>query len=490
MNKVKLTGFVLGPSLFIITYLFLSKWSGLSPEACKVLAVAAWMVSWWVTEAVNVSVTALIPMALMPMLGIMSVQEATASYGNSVIFLFMGGFILALALEKHNLHQRIALNLILLTGTSGNGIIAGFMLSAGFISMWISNTATAIMMLPIALSVTQLISKELTAQANPAFEKGYGNFATALMLGIAYGSSIGGMATIIGTPPNVVMMGLFRETYKVDITFLEWIKTGFPVAFTTLVACFLVLTRWIFPNRLTKIPGSRELIMRKLRDAGPLSRAEWLVLAVFFLTSFCWIFRPYVNASLAALFYSDGSERQILDDTVIAMTGGLLMFSVPVSIRKHEFLLSWEDTKRLPWGILILFGGGICIAKSLEDVKLIQMIGEYIAARSDMERWLLVLVLTGISLLLTELMSNVALATIFVPVVFGIADAFGYDPLLLALPVTFAASCAFSMPISTPPNAVLFASGYIRLADMMKAGIVLNIIAIVIIVFLTLLLTG
>lgn len=444
------------------------------------------MVSWWVTEAVHVSVTALIPMIFFPILGIMTVSSATASYGNSIIFLFMGGFMLALGMEKHNLHQRIALYLIRRTGTSGNGIIAGFVLSTAFISMWISNTATAIMMLPIALSITELISKELSDSS--VSDKNYKNFATGLMLSIAYASSIGGMATIIGTPPNVVMVGLYRETYKTDVTFLEWIQTGLPVSLGILIACYFVITRLVFPNHLKKIHGSGALIRQKIHALGSMSKGETLVLIIFLLTSFCWIFRPYINEWLLVLLQESDSHRVVVDDTVIAMAGGLLMFAVPVNLRKHEFIISWEDTKRLPWGILILFGGGICLAKSLEDVKLIQMIGEYISARGEINLWVLVAVLAAIGLFLTELMSNVALTTIFVPVVFGIANAFGYDPLLLAMPVTFSASCAFSLPVSTPPNAVLFASGYIRLYDMIKAGIVLNIISLVIIVVLSMLL--
>ena len=486
MNRVKLVGFLSGPILFVVVYFILTRSTGLSIEACKVLATASLMVAWWVTEAVHVSVTALIPMVFLPILGIITIREATASYGNPVIFLFMGGFIIALALEKHNLHQRIALNLIKLTGTSGNGVIAGFMLSTGIISMWISNTATAIMMLPIAVSVTRLLSGELSASVVP--EKNYRNFATGLMLSIAYAASIGGMTTIIGTPPNVVMTGLYRQTYDTDITFVEWVRVGFPVSVSVLIICYLLITRVIFPNHLKKVEGSAELINQKLKALGRISKAETLVLIVFFITSFCWVFRPYVNEWLSSVFYPTLEPKDILNDTVIAMAGGLLMFSIPISLKSGTFILSWDDTLKLPWGILILFGGGMCLAKSLEDVGLIQEIGASIASQRGVSLWVLVLALAGISMFLTELMSNVALTTIFVPVVFGIADGLGQDPLMLAIPVTFAASCAFSMPVSTPPNAILFASGHIRLKDMMKAGIILNILSLIAIVLLCMLL--
>lgn len=486
MHKIKVRGLILGPLLFAITYVALTSLTGLSAEACKVLATAAWMVAWWVTEAVHVAVTALVPMVLLPLLGVITVAQATSAYGNPVIYLFMGGFIIALGMEKHKLHERIALNMIRVTGTSGDGIIAGFVLSTGLISMWISNTATAIMMLPIAVSVTQLVSTQLGSSGHS--RKGYQNFATGLMLSIAYASSIGGMATIVGTPPNVVMVGLYRQTYQAELSFVEWIAIGLPVSVCILVLCYAVITRVAFPNHIRSVAGSSALIKARLAALGPVSKPEKLVLVIFMLTAFSWIFRPYLNDWLVFLFYGKDASVAILDDTVIAMVGGLLMFAVPTDLKKGEFILTWEDMQRLPWGILILFGGGLCLAGSLEDSGLIQLVGDGITSWGNVELWILILALSAISLFLTELMSNVALTTIFVPVVFGIADGFGYDPRVLAIPVTFAASCAFCMPISTPPNAILFASGHIRLIDMLRGGILLNILSLTVIVLLSLLL--
>jgi sodium-dependent dicarboxylate transporter 2/3/5 len=486
VHKIKVRGLILGPLLFAITYVALTSLTGLSAEACKVLATAAWMVAWWVTEAVHVAVTALVPMVLLPLLGVITVAQATSAYGNPVIYLFMGGFIIALGMEKHKLHERIALNMIRVTGTSGDGIIAGFVLSTGLISMWISNTATAIMMLPIAVSVTQLVSTQLGSSGHS--RKGYQNFATGLMLSIAYASSIGGMATIVGTPPNVVMVGLYRQTYQAELSFVEWIAIGLPVSVCILVLCYAVITRVAFPNHIRSIAGSSALIKARLAALGPVSKPEKLVLVIFMLTAFSWIFRPYLNDWLVFLFYGKDASVAILDDTVIAMVGGLLMFAVPTDLKKGEFILTWEDMQRLPWGILILFGGGLCLAGSLEDSGLIQLVGDGITSWGNVELWILILALSAISLFLTELMSNVALTTIFVPVVFGIADGFGYDPRVLAIPVTFAASCAFCMPISTPPNAILFASGHIRLIDMLRGGILLNILSLTVIVLLSLLL--
>ncbi|MDV3310047.1 MAG: DASS family sodium-coupled anion symporter [Cyclobacteriaceae bacterium] len=486
MSQLKVKGLVLGPLLFAAVYLALTNLTDLNADACKVLATAAWMVTWWVTDAVHVAVTALIPMILLPLLGVLTVGEATSSYGNPVIYLFMGGFIIALALEKHRLHERIALNMIRMTGTSGDGIIAGFTLASGLISMWISNTATAIMMLPIAVSVTQLISDRLGAQG--LSQKGYRNFATGLMLSIAYAANIGGMATIVGTPPNVVMVALYEQRYEDNVSFTEWLTIGAPIAVAVLVLCYVVITRIAFPNQLKSIRGSSGVIKARLTELGPLTKAERMVLVIFGLTAFSWIFREYINSFLSLVFYGPGAGVKILDDTLIAMTGGLLMFSLPINLRKGEFLLSWEDMKRMPWGILILFGGGLCLARSLEESGLIQMIGDSVTAWGEIDLWILTLALAGIALLLTELMSNVALTTIFVPVVFGIADGLGYDPAVLAIPVTLAASCAFCLPISTPPNAILFASGHIRLIDMLRAGIMLNIISLITIVALSLLL--
>jgi sodium-dependent dicarboxylate transporter 2/3/5 len=389
-------------------------------------------------------------------------------YGDPVIFLFMGGFILALGLEKYNLHQRIALNLIKLTGTSGNGIILGFMLATALISMWISNTATAIMMLPIASSVTFLLAKDLGKENDPRFKK----FATGLMLGIAYAASIGGMGTIIGTPPNVVMVGYMKRMYNLDVAFTDWMLVGIPVMILVLMACYFIITKILYRNQLASIEGSRELIHNKLNELGPLSREEKRVLIIFSITSFLWIFRQNINSLIG---------QNLLDDTGIAMAGGVLMFLTPKNLKKMDFLLTWEDMKGMQWGILLLFGGGLALAEGMEQSGLVEKVGDYFKNSDPLSVALLIFMLTLISMALTELMSNVALVTIFVPVVFGIAEGYGINPIWLAMPVTFAASCAFMMPISTPPNAILFASGYIRMKEMIKTGLLLNLFSLVII---------
>lgn len=460
-----------GPLVFLICLTTIET-EGLSLGATQVIALALWMVIWWMTEAVPLPVTALLPLILFPVMDIFSTAEAAAPYASPIVFLFMGGFLIALAMEKRNLHTRIALNIISITGTHANGIILGFMMATAFLSMWISNTATAVMMLPIALSVVDLLqdSKEGSLPS-----QGYRRFALSLMLGIAYAANIGGTTTIIGTPPNVVFLGYMQEFYQRDMEFGRWLFIGIPVCFTLLTITYLLMTKVLFPHHLKKLAGSDQLIKDKLRLLGPMSRAEKQVAAIFFLTAACWIFQSNINNLLGG---------EYLDNTIVAMGGGVLMFITPVSLQRQEFVLDWKSTERLPWGILLLFGGGLCLAKGMESSGIVQLVGDKIAGSGDISLWLLLLLLTAFMLFMTELMSNVALTVIFLPVVLGIADSLEINPLYLAIPVTLAASCAFMMPISTPPNAVVFSSGHIRMFDMVKAGFFLNLISIIVLVFI------
>lgn len=473
MLSGKHLGFFLGPLLFLLM-IIIEPFSWLSEEANEVIGIALWMISWWISEAAPIPVTALLPIVLFPMLEVMPIAEATSPYANQVIFLFMGGFIIALALEKHKLHERIALNLIRFTGTSGNGIILGFMMATGFLSMWISNTAAAIMMLPIAISVIDLL-KKIPAQEelDPKYHK---NFALGLMLSIAYAANIGGIATIIGTPPNVVFKGLYLDFYGREIDFARWMLLGVPVSLFLVANAYFFTTRLLFPNKMKSIEGAGALIDNNLKALGKLRQEEIKVLIIFCLTATAWIFQQLIN---------DALDKKILNDTNIAMAGGILMFIVPVNLKKNEYILEWQSMKNLPWGILLLFGGGLCLAKGLEGTGVIKWIGNSIAENSNLNLFALILILTTLMLFLTELMSNVALTTIYVPVVFGIADGLSINPVLLGIPVTLAASCAFMFPISTPPNAIVFASGYIKMKDMIKAGILLNISSVIIIVLIT-----
>ncbi len=463
-------GLGLGPLLFFIT-LTLPTLEPLRPEAQQVIAVVLWMLTWWISEAVELPVTALIPIVLFPVLGVLDVAETTASYANKIIFLFMGGFMIALALEKWNLHLRIALNIVRLTGTHANGIVLGFMLATAALSMWISNTATTVMMLPIATSVISLLSQK-TAM-NPA---GLANFALTMMLGVAYAANVGGIATIIGTPPNTVMASVIFETYGYEISFARWLAVGLPFTLVMLLIIYWTLVKWVYPNRLGQITGSKQLIQAEIRKLGPMSRAEKIVLVLFITTALLWILRSYLNQLLPGLG---------LDDTVIAILATIALFIAPVHFSKGVFVLEWGDTRRLPWGILLLFGGGLSVANALNETGIIRLIGESVASNQALSIYLVAAVLTIIGLFMTEVMSNVALVAVITPVVAGIAVSLGQHPLWIAVPVTMASSCAFMLPMSTPPNAIVFASGHVKVAQMVKAGVILNVVSILLLILLT-----
>ncbi len=467
----KAIGLIAGPLVFIFL-LNTAAPDGLNLEAWKVIALATWMVAWWITEAMPLPVTALLPMIVLPMLGIFSQEEASTPYASPIVFLFMGGFLIALAMEKQNLHSRIALNLIRVIGTNPNGIILGFMVATAFLSMWISNTATAVMMLPIAMSVVKLLSERIVEEN----QIGVKNFSLVLLLSIAYAANIGGTATIIGTPPNVVMVGYLNQFYDYDLAFGKYLLVGIPAAVAMLAITYLLLTKILYPNKIKGQKDTGELVTSKLLALGKISRAEWLVAIIFVLTASAWIFRSPINNMIGSNF---------LNDTLIAMAGGILMFIVPVNFKKGEFIMDWSATKELPWGILLLFGGGLTLAKAMEVTGIIQSVGEAVSGNSQWELWLLLLVLTSIMLFMTELMSNVALCVIFLPVVLGIADGLNIPRLMLAIPVTLASSYAFMMPVSTPPNAIVYSSGFISMKQMVKAGFILNLISIIILMILS-----
>jgi len=414
-------------------------------------------------------------MVFFPALQILGLKETFMPYGSPIVFLFLGGFIIALAMEERRLHERISYGLIRLTGTKPRQIILGFMVATALVAMWISNTATAVMLLPIALSVSRLLEEQTKDQVLLQ------RFRLLLMLGIAYAANIGGTMTLIGTPPNLVFAGYYYETFGTDFPFSKWFKYGLPTGGILLFLTYHLLTRVIYPISGNEIEGVKELIQKKWTDMGRLSRGEGAVLIVFALTVFLWIFAQSLNDLIGV---------RALNNTNIAMFGGLAMFIVPVDWSKGEFIIDWKSTVKLPWGILILFGGGLAMAKGLETAGIIQSIGDYIANSTDLSPFVLVLILTAFAVFATEVMSNVALVTVLLPVVIGIAKSTDLDPLLLAIPVTLAASCAFMMPISTPPNAVVYSSGYVSVKQMMRAGFWLNLLSIGVIVGITMFILG
>ena len=440
-------------------------------DANKVFAVALLMISWWITEALPMPAVALIPLVLFPLLGIAQISEAAAPYANEVVFLFMGGFMIGLGIEKWNLHRRIALSVVQFTGTNGNRIILGFILATGFISMWLSNTATTMMMLPIAASVISVVIAK--NEHNPKLRY----FAVSMMLAIAYSSNFGGIATIIGTPPNVAYASFIGKQFNNDISFSAWMLIGLPVSLVLLVSLYYVLT-WMFPSNIDSNEEMRVLIKNELNSLGPMSVPEKRVMFIFLTTATLWITRDLINKL--------GIVK--LDDNMIAVFGALLMFIVPSgnSAKQSERILVWSDTAKMAWGILLLFGGGITLASALEKAGLIKILGTWLSGFSGSSIVVLIIAITVLSIFISEVMSNVAQVIVFAPVVTAIATAIGADPYMLGIPMTLAASCASMMPMGTPPNAIVFSSGHLKLSEMVKAGFVMNLISIFIIVLASL----
>lgn len=464
-------GLFAGPSL-LIALLLLPRPEVFSPEAWRVIAIAVMMICWWVTEAVPLAVTAILPMVLLPLFGIGTMDDATTPFATPIVYLFFGGFMIALAMEKWNLHRRIALNIVRITGTNANGILLGFMLATAFLSMWISNTATTVMMLPIAVSVIDLLTKGKT-EYHP---KSIRNFAISMMLLVAFGANIGGTTTIIGTPPNVVFAGIMRTNHDIDVSFASWIMLGAPFAVIMLALTYGLIVKLLYRNGLGQFSGGKALIRDELQQLGRPSIGEIRTLFVFVGTALCWIFRKQINTLLP--------EGTAISDPEIAIWATVVLFVVPVNFSKGEFLLSWRDTEKLPWGILLLFGGGLSLAGAMESTGLINLIADQFAGVERAGFWV-ILALAAVSLFMTEVMSNLALVTILLPVVGGIAVGMGINPLHACIPVTLAASCAFMLPMSTPPNAIVFASGHITIPQMMRAGIVLNLLTIILIAILS-----
>lgn len=467
MNLSKKIGLFLGPILF---FLFTNlPFVLLSDQGDAVIAVALWMVIWWVTEAVSISVTALLPLVLFPLLKIMPIADVGANYGSPIVFLFFGGFIMALALEKVNLHKRIALNIIKITGTTPNKVVLGFMIATATLSMWISNTASTVVMLPIAMSVIGLLIND-----KDGFTKADQNFALSVMLGIAFSANAGGIATVIGTPPNSVMIGLLESQYNIEISFLKWMVIGVPFSFTMIAISYFVLVKWMFPNRDLKFNASKDVIQEELKKLGPTSGKEKMVLVIFGVTVFLWIFRTLINSIFPELG---------LSDTIISIMAAISLFTIPYNLIKGDYLIHWQDTRKLAWGILILFGGGLALAKGMSVSGIVDLVANTIAA-SNISIFVTAALLIFLMLFMTELMSNVALVAVLAPVVAGIAIGLEIPILYLLIPVTMASSCAFMLPMATPPNAIVFASGYIKVHQMARVGIILNLIAVVLLIIM------
>ena len=455
-------GLFLGPAFFICI-LLLANPDGLSSAGVAVLASTAWIAIWWITEALPISVTALLPIVLFPLTGALDLTATTAAFGHKYIFLYIGGFLLAIAIERWNLHRRIALIIINLIGAGISKIILGFMLATAFLSMWISNTATTVMMLPIGMAI---ISQLTDHPDTPEDENSI--FGKALMLAIAYAASIGGIATLIGTPPNLVLAGVVHENYGIEISFAQWFKFGFPISIIMLFIAWYYLTKIRFKFKFDAFPGGQTEIKRLLTQLGKIGHEEKLVLFVFIITAVAWISRSILQKYIPAI-----------DDTIIAMIAGISLFLIPTK-NKTRKVLTWEEAVKLPWGILLLFGGGMALAAGFKESGLALWLGSQMTSLAGLPLLLLLFILITCVNFLTEITSNLATTAMLLPILAAMAITIGVHPYYLLVAATVAASCAFMLPVATPPNAVVFGSGYLKIPDMVKTGIWLNLISILI----------
>lgn len=462
-------GLILGPLLLLIT-LLLPAPAGMEEPAWRALGLMLLMATWWATEAIPIPATALLPICLIPALGLGSINDATTPYANPIIFLFLGGFALGLAMQRWNLHKRIALMTLLAVGSEPKRQVAGFMLATAFLSMWVSNTATSIMMLPIGLSV-------INAQAQGDTEAGR-RFATILLLAIAYAASVGGIATLIGTPPNALLAAYLAENHEITVGFAQWMLIGVPVSLVMLVAIWWWLTRGdLGPSGGT---GSGQLIRKQLDALGSMQRGEKLIMTVFILTAAAWIFQPLLSGNLLPW----------LNDTIIAIAAAIILFLIPVDLKERVFVMNWDTAQDIPWGVLLLFGGGLAMAGVISSSGLATWIAESMSGMGTLPVILMIALVAAVIMFLTEVTSNTATAAAFLPLLGALALSQNVSPELLTVPAAIAASCAFMMPVATPPNAIVFASGHMHIGDMIRTGFVLNLIGIVVVTLLGYLLMG
>lgn len=469
-KPAQLTGLILGPLLFTLTLLFFSP-EGLSEGGQAILASTLWIATWWITEAIPIPATSLLPIILFPLTGGLEIGPTTASYGDDTIFLFMGGFMIALAMEKWNLHKRIALTIIALIGTSTQRIVLGFMVATGFLSMWISNTATAMMMVPIGLAIIYQVSETLKDDDSIDTSPENFSFGKALMLGIAYSASLGGVGTLIGTPPNTLLAGAVSKLYGVEISFAQWMLFGVPVAWVFIFIAWFYLVKVAYPMKVKNLPGGRQVIQDQRKSLGKTSFEEKAVLVVFVLAALSWISRSFILADL----------NEAIDDAVIAMTAAIILFIIPSANKEGDHLLDWNTAVKLPWGILLLFGGGLAIAAGFVETGLAEWIGEQLSVLNGVGLYMILLAVVVLVIFLTEITSNTATSSMMYPIMGSLALALGVHPYALMVAAGVAASCAFMLPVATPPNAVVFGSGYLRIPDMVKTGLWLNIVGVILV---------
>lgn len=474
-------GFLLGVPMFLFL-LWPVLTPGLSEAGRRLLAASGLMALWWITEAIPIPATALLPLGLFPLLGILPMAEVTRHYGDENVFLFLGGFLIALAMQKWNLHRRLALHIVRFIGTAPQRLVLGFMCATAFISMWISNTATVMMMYPIALAVIlQLAPTQATSDEQPATS----NFRTCMMLAIAYAASIGGLGTIIGTPPNLIFVAAVEKLFPTAprINFLQWAAFGVPLVLVFVPLIWILLTRRFFPVAKDLFSGGKELIDAEIKKLDRMSAGERGVLVIFFTTALAWIFRVDLSLGFVTIpgWASQLGMENKISDAAIAMTAGTILFVIPANFKRGEFLLDWGTALKIPWGILLLFGGGIAMSAGFKSTGLSTWLGEGLTGLGGWPPLVMIFAVCALVTFLTEVTSNTATATIFMPIMAATAQALQLHPFLLMIPAAISASCAFMLPVATPPNAIIFASGYVTIPQMARAGFWLNLIGVLLV---------
>lgn len=489
----KLIYLIAGPVGALIVYLLLpdqfasgaGELASLDHPAKATLAMLVWMAVWWLTEAVDIRVTALLPIALFPIFGVSSIRDATAPYASHIIFLLLGGFLIATAIQRWGLDKRIALGILSRVGDSPARIVGGFMLATAFLSAFISNTATTAMMLPIGLSVISLVL--FTGDSGEDAHRGHA-FATCIMLGIAHAASIGGISTIIGTIPNSFVVSFVRDAidapYQQDISFLEWSMIGVPVVLVLLPLCWWLLAKVVYKVDEVQLSGSSASLRKERLALGAMDHEEKAVLGVFALTVVLWLARSPLQHAELSLFGNTFIPLAGLTDSGIAIFGAVLLFMIPARNHPGQLILQWEDLKNLPWGVLLLLGGGLSLAAAVKTNGVTEFIGAQALALSFLPGFLILLAVISAVVFLTELTSNTATTVTLVPILAAIAPSLGIHPYALVIPASIAASCAFMLPIATPPNAIVFGSGHVSSQQMRKTGIRLNFICLAVITLL------
>ena len=451
---------ILGPSLFFIFYFLIHPFDGMNTQSHAIFCSVLWIATWWITEAIPIPVTSLLPLVLFPLTGGLDLKLTASSYGDKIIYFYMAGFFLAIAMEKWNLHKRIALNIINVVGYNKKSMVLGFMIATAFLSMWLSNTSTSIMMLPIGIAIVSQVSLKNNILNS--------NFGKVLMLGIAYSASIGGFATIYGTPPNLILLSNIEEYFNLSIDFFSWFIMAFPLSCILLFICWYYLVNFSFDlSSLSNV--SKKTISSQIKELGKIKYEEKAVLLIFIVFILGLLFKQFISEFIPQI-----------DDTIIAISMAIFLFLIKSSDGENN-LIEWSDGVKLPWGIILLFGGGLSIATAMKSSGLALWIGELAYNIDSLDLILIVLIIVVIVNFLTEITSNLATVSMLLPILASISISLGIHPYIIMVSATIAASCAFMLPVATPPNAVVFGSGYLKMTDMVKTGLVMNVISIVIV---------